>query len=192
MGRPNVLAQADHHHFQQTALDGAVVAGVRLDAGHDADVVGLGGVFVEIDGKALGCAAELDHLHRRPNRYADEGLGDAITFEDLLLAFGGAAAVAAHRRHQKRARAQVLQEAGNTLEHQRNVGDAATAGGQRHGLAGFDRSAQVEFFQRRADSGRDVLQAVVLEVLTQTNHFGVGHGITHVARGSQGFGKEVS
>ena len=33
--------------------------GVRLDAGDDADVVGLGGVAVEEDGVALGGGAEL-------------------------------------------------------------------------------------------------------------------------------------
>ena len=51
--RAGVLAQADHHHLHQAALDRAVKAGVRLDPGDDADVVGLGGVAVEIDGEAL-------------------------------------------------------------------------------------------------------------------------------------------
>ena len=59
----DVLAQADHHHLEQTALNGAVVAGVRLDAGDDADVVGLGGVTVEHDGKALRRVAERNDVH---------------------------------------------------------------------------------------------------------------------------------
>ena len=51
--RAGVFAQADHHHLHQAAFDGAVIAGVRLDAGHDADVIGLGSDAIEQDREAL-------------------------------------------------------------------------------------------------------------------------------------------
>ncbi len=114
MRRADVLAQADHHHLEQAALDGAVIAGVRLDAADDADVVGLRGELVEIDGKAFGRGAELDDFHGRADGHADERLGDAVAFEDCALSFGGAAAVAAHGRHEERPGAEVLQNAGPT------------------------------------------------------------------------------
>ena len=81
-----VLAEADHHHLEQAALDGAVKAGVRLDAGHDADVVGLRGEAVEQDRIAFGRGAQRDHLHRGADGGADEFLGDAVAFEDARAA----------------------------------------------------------------------------------------------------------
>ncbi len=68
-GGAGLFAQADHHHFHQAAFDGAVVAGVRLDAGDDADMVGAGGDLVEIDGPAFGGAGRAG---RRPWKRGSE------------------------------------------------------------------------------------------------------------------------
>ena len=56
--------------------------GVRLDAIADQDVVGLEGVAVEVDGKALGRLADDDGFHARADRAADERLGDAVGLDD--------------------------------------------------------------------------------------------------------------
>ena len=52
--------------------------GVRLDAVADQHVIGLEGVAVEVDGKALGRLADDDRLHARANRAAAILLGDAV------------------------------------------------------------------------------------------------------------------
>src|SRR5262249_48002092 len=142
-GGAGPLAQADHHHLHPAALDGAVVAGVRLDAGDDADVVGGRGVLVEVNGPPFGGAADLDDLHRAADRRADEGFGDAVAFEDLLLALGGGAAVAAHGGDEKRSRAEVAEELDGAFEDDGDVGDAAAARGQGDRLAGPDAPAEV-------------------------------------------------
>ena len=67
-------------------------------------------MLVEHDGIAFRRAAERDDFHRGADRGADEGLGDAVAFEDLALPLGRAAAVAAHGRHEERLGAQVLEE----------------------------------------------------------------------------------
>ena len=81
---------------------------------HDHHVIGLEGVLVEVDGNALGGAADDHRLHARPDRAAAELLGDAVAFEDLALPFGRAAAVAAHRRHDERLGAERLANARTT------------------------------------------------------------------------------
>ena len=154
-----MLAEADHHHLQQAALDRPVIAGVRLDAGDDADVVGAGGVTVEHDRKAFRRGAELDDLHRRLDRHADERLGDAVAFEKVLLPLGGGAAVAAHRRHEERLRAEFLQIVGRGAKDERDVGDAAAAGRQGDGLARPDPAHQLEFLESARYRSRDVVNA---------------------------------
>ena len=53
-----MFAQADHHHLHEPALDGAVVAGMRLDARDDANVIGFGSILIEDDGEAFAGRAE--------------------------------------------------------------------------------------------------------------------------------------
>src|SRR5213076_663561 len=135
----------------------AVIAGVRLDAGHDADVIGLGGVAVEDDGETLGGGADGHDVHRGADRGADGRLGDAVAVEDVALPLGGAAAVTAHRGNEEGTRPQFFQEVGDGPEDERDVGDAAAARGQRDGVAGADGAAQVQGFQGGADGAGDVL-----------------------------------
>ena len=64
---------------------GPWIAGVRLDARDDADVVGFGSVAIEVNRITLRGAADLHDLHRRAQRDADELLGDAVAFEQATL-----------------------------------------------------------------------------------------------------------
>ena len=59
-----VLAETDHHHLEQAALDGAVKTGVRLDAGHDADVIGFGGESIQHYRIAFVGCSQGNHVHR--------------------------------------------------------------------------------------------------------------------------------
>ena len=105
-------------------------------------VVGLEGVLVEVDRDALRRRGDDDGLHRRADLAAHERFGDAVAFDDLALPCGGAAAVAAHRRHDERlgpepaARGRTI-----ALMIDRDVGDAAAADGDGDGLARADRGA---------------------------------------------------
>jgi hypothetical protein len=72
-----VLAEADRGHLQQAALDRAAEVGVRLHARDRDDAVRVVRVPVEEDGRAALRRAELDHLHRGPDRRLARVLGDA-------------------------------------------------------------------------------------------------------------------
>ena len=72
--RPVVLAQADQHHLVQARLDVADEPRVRLDAVDDQHMIGLGGVFVEMDRQTVGRLGHDDGFHRRANGGTDERL----------------------------------------------------------------------------------------------------------------------
>ena len=110
-------------------------AGVRLDAAADQHVVGLEGEAVEMDREAFGRAGR-----RRPSpSWSGSGsrriLGDAVGFHHLPLALGGAAAVAAHGRNDEGPAPQPLEMLDDRAKDDGDIGDAAAAGGDGHGLA---------------------------------------------------------
>ncbi len=154
--------------------------GVRLDAGHDADVVGLRGEAVEHHRIAFVRGPQGDHVHRGADGGADGFLGDAVAFEDAALALGRAAAVAAHRRDQEGTGAEFFQEGGRFAQHERDVGDAAAAGRQRHRLSWADAAAEVHPFQGRGDGAGHVVDARPLEALTEADELRITHGRTPV------------
>ncbi len=129
-----VLAQADEHHLHQAAFDIADEAGMRLDAVADDDVIGVEGVLIEVDGKALGGFADDHRVHAGPNRAPAKRFGDAVAGQDANLLLGGSAAVAAHGRHDERLTAQAPHVPNDFSEHQGDVGDAAAAGGDGDAL----------------------------------------------------------
>ena len=84
-----MLAEADEHHLVQARFDGPDEASVRFDAAADEDVVGAERMLVEVDGDAMRGGVDDDGFHRRADFGAGEFLGDAVTFDDLALSFGG-------------------------------------------------------------------------------------------------------
>ena len=144
---------------------------------HDHHVVGSEGVLVEMDGKAFGRLAHDDRLHARANRAAAELLGDAVALDQPALPLGRAAAVAAHRRHDERLRAERLQMLDRRLDDDCDIGDAAAAGGDRHALPRLDALGQVQLRQLRFDRRGDVCNLLRLERLPDAEDLGVGgHG----------------
>src|SRR5437867_1290196 len=99
-----MFAETDHHHLEEAAFDGTVITGVRLDPRDDADVVGLRSVLVEQHGKALRRSADGYRLHGRPDRRADEALGDSVALQYFALTFRCPAAVATHGGNDERLR----------------------------------------------------------------------------------------
>ena len=91
-----VFAEADGHHLEQTALDGAAEIGVRFHPVDDADVIRLGGILVEPHRDAVGRLAELHHFHGGAERHTHALLGDAVVAQHIELPIGCAAAMAAH------------------------------------------------------------------------------------------------
>lgn len=175
VGGADVLAQADHHHLEQAALDGAVKTGVRLDAGHDADVIGFGGESIQHYRIAFVGCSQGNHVHRGADGGADGLFGDAVAFEDASLAVGRAAAVAAHRGDEKGAGAEFFQEGGRFPQDERDVGDAAAAGRQCDRLTGTDASGKIEPFQGAGNGGGNVLDERTLEMLADANDGGMRH-----------------
>ena len=143
----------------------------------DADVVGLGGMLVEKDRIALGRGAQADDLHRSANGHADDRFGDAVAFEELPLPLGGAAAVAAHRRHEEGRGPEIAQKLDGAVQDDGDVGDAAAAGGEGDGLARADALLQVQLVQGFADGGGDIVDARSIEPLADANHTGIAHNV---------------
>ena len=149
---------------------------MRLDAVADQHVIGLEGQAVEVDRKPLGRAADDDRFHAGADRAADELLGDAVGLEELPLSFGGAAAVAAHGRHDERLGAQALEVFDDRPDDRGDIGDAAAAGGDGHALARPDLLAQLQPRKLPVDLARHVLDAGGVERLAEAEDFGeVGH-----------------
>ena len=65
--RAGALAEADHRHLGESALDRSAVAGVGLHAVDREDAVGRGGVGVEVHDHPACRRAEHHGVHRRPD-----------------------------------------------------------------------------------------------------------------------------
>ena len=120
-----------------------------------------------MDRKPLGRPANDDGFDARADRAADGLLGDAVGLEQLPLSFGGAAAVAAHRRHDERLCAQALEVFDNRPDDRGDIGDAAAAGGNGHALARPDFLAQVQPRKLPVDLAGHVLDAGGVERLAE-------------------------
>ena len=167
---PFVLAQADEHHLHQAAFDVADEARVRLDAVADQHVVGLEGVAVEVDGKpsAVWPTTTVSMLERIGQPQNASVMPYEV--EHLALPLGRAAAVAAHGRHDERLAAQRLEVLDDRLGDQVDVGDAAAAGGDGHGLAGLDPRRELQLFELRARLGGHVGHLGRRELLPQAKN----------------------
>src|SRR5690606_36639438 len=96
---------------------------------------GVKSMLIEMHRKAFGRFADDHRLHTRQDWATAELFRDAKAFDQLALAFGRAAAVTAHRRHDKRQRVERAHVIANCLDNDVNVRDATTAGSDRHALA---------------------------------------------------------
>ena len=140
--------------------------GVRLDAVADQHVVGLAWRWrSKCSGQALGGAADDDGLHAGADGAADGRLGDAVGLQHVALAFGGAAAVAAHGRDEEGLGAEVPEVLDGRAEDGDDVGDAAAAGGDGHALPRPQRPLQLQAAQLGVDRRGDIRQPGSLEDL---------------------------
>jgi hypothetical protein len=165
-----MFAEADHHHFQQTALDGAVEAGVGFDAANDADMVGIGGVPIEKDGVAVRCRADFDDVHGSKDGSADVLFGDAVAFQDPALSVSSGAAVATHSRNEERASTKAVKELTRCTKDVGDAGDATAAGGQGDALAGPNPPLQGEAREGVGDGRLDVFNTLPFKLLPQPHH----------------------
>src|SRR5437870_5463886 len=97
-------------------------------------MIGAERLLVEMHGKSFGGLADYDRLHAGADRAAAVALGDAVAFDQLALAFCGAAAVAAHGGDDERPSLKRLKMLNRGLDDQGDIGDAAAAGGDGDGL----------------------------------------------------------
>ena len=168
---PVAVSQSDQKHLHQPAFDGAGEARVWLHAVAHHHVIGLEGQAIEVDGKAFGGSAHHDRFHARSDGAADGFFGNAIRLDELPLSFGRAAAVAAHRRHDERLRAEAIQMIDRSGENDRDIGDAAASGRNRHRLAGQQLLAQVEPGKLRLNLAPHVDDAGGVECLPKAEDF---------------------
>src|SRR6266542_3281635 len=128
--------------------------------------VGGGSVGVEVHARAGLQLAELDRVHGGADGCADRLLGDAVLGQHMPLAPGRGAAVAAHRRHDEGFAARRAYNLGDRADDQRDVGDAATAGGDRHRLPVCQAAPKIDALELGADGGGDVVEAILRQVLS--------------------------
>ena len=165
-----VLAKPDQEHLGQPALHPARELRVGLDAVADHHVVGGVRMLVEVNREALGRLADDDGGHGGADGTAAGPLGDAVGFEDRPLAAGGAAAVAAHGGHQERLRAEPAKPTHDRAEDRGDVGDAAAAGGDRHGLPRPDHLVQPQLRELPLDCAGNVFDPWRVEPLADAEH----------------------
>ena len=143
-----LLAQADGQHLDQPALVAAAKRAVRLDPAQNQGGVRRRRQLVAERGQAGGRLAERHHLHRRPDRRADRLLGHPHLGQQLHLAVGGGAAVAAHRRHHERLGAQPSHGRGQQPHQLGQIGEAPAAHRQRYPLSRAHHAGQAAAGQR--------------------------------------------
>ena len=90
------------------------------------------------------------------DRHAEGLLADAVLGQQLALALGGGAAVAAHRGDDERLRAQVAQAVERGADDGGQVGDAAAADADGHPVAAAHAAGQREPLPLPADLAGDV------------------------------------
>ena len=88
---------------------------MRLDAVGQHDAVGLIGVLVEVDRQPDGVGAQDHGFHVGLDRHAHRLGGHAVAGQQLALALGGGAAVAAHRGDDERLIAHLTQRVDDGL-----------------------------------------------------------------------------
>jgi len=172
--RAAFLAEADGQHFEEAAFPATAEGGVGLDTVDDQDGIRLGGVGVEVDGHALLGHADLDHVHAA----ADGGSrAQAVALQHGALAFGCAAAVAAHGGDEEwlpAAGANLLKDGRNDLTDATDAA-AAQADGDLH--AGPDGGGQGQATQAGAYVSGDVGDMVAGELLADWGDLGQGHAV---------------
>ena len=172
-----VFAQADQHHLHQAAFDVADETRVWFDSPTNDDMVGFRGVLVEVNRKSFLGIADDDRFHAGANFAAAEFFRHAIRFNHFALTFRGSAAVAAHRWDEEWNATALFDVVGDAFDDDVDVGNAAAAGRDGDGFAGFDLVAQREAGELRFDLGWDVIDARAFERLANAEHEGiVGHG----------------
>ena len=172
-----LLAQADGHHLHQAALIGAAEGGVGLDTVEENDAVRLRGVLIDKDRlMAYAGKADLHRLHGALDGAAHGLLGDAVVLEDLGLALGGGAAVAAHGGHDVGLGTLGLDEVHDGPGHGGVVVDAAAAAGDGNLLAGLDLAADLGAVKLPGDNAGDLLRRNmrIIELLAHLHHLGDG------------------
>jgi len=169
--RALLLAEPDRDHLEQAAFDGAAKRGMRLDAIDDDDGVGLGGKLVDVDGQPVVELGQLHDLHRRADRRPDRLFGNAEMRKDFRLAFRCRTAVAAHRRHDERSPAGLLNRVDCHLRQQGDIGDAPAADGNRDGIARPNPVDRARFFQLLGQRPRGIVQPRSVESLADAHHF---------------------
>ena len=156
-GGTRLLAEPDHRHLRQSALDRAREHRVGLDPIDEHHVVGLARDSIEQHREAELGFAEGDRVHARHDRAATGRLGDAVRLEQLDLPLGRSPAVAPHRGHDERLGSERAQMRDGRGDRRRDVGDAPTSGGDRHAIAGPHLLAEIERRQRLGHPRRDVI-----------------------------------
>ena len=155
------------------------VAGQRrmgFDAAADQHVIGLAGRAIDVQGKPFGRTAHDRGFHARTDRAADRCLGDAVRLQHLPLAFGRAAAVAAHGRHEERFGPQRAEMFRGRPQDHGDVGDPAAAGRDGDALPRLHAAVQFQPGQLGMDLAGDVCHPRPGKILANAKDLGeVGH-----------------
>ena len=142
---------------------------------------------VDVQRKTFGRAADDHGFHAGADRAADRCLGDAVGRQDFKLAFRGAAAVAAHRGHEKRPGAQDLEKLHGRPQDRGDIGDTPAAGGDGDALSRLHAAVQLQPAQLRMDLGRHIRHAGPRKVLSHAKDLGKGgHFCCYIRDGRRG------
>lgn len=133
-----LFTEADDGHFDQAASDGPVEIGMGFDAIDENDVIGAKGFNAAVDWSAALALADLADFHRGADFSVHGGFGHAVGGEQFCLAAGAGAAVAAHRRKDKRLGPGGAKEIESGADDFSKVGDAAASHADGDGRARFE------------------------------------------------------
>jgi hypothetical protein len=133
------LAKADDEHLDQAAAEGvAEEIGVGLDAVDDEDAVGGERGLAEPHGQSILVHADLAGVHRGADRHAERLFADTVVGEQLGLAFGCGATVAAHGGDNERFALRGAEEIQDFADDRLQVRNAAAADADGDLHAGFE------------------------------------------------------
>ena len=178
-----MLCQTDRHHFQKTALMFSFEIRMRFDLVVYDDPVCL--ICQSVAVYWCFCliipCSDLYDIHGSAYRDTDVFFRNAVSFQDLQIAFRCAAAMAAHGRHDERTGSPFFQLFTDRSDDHRIIGDPPAADSNSDPFSDYKRGIilSFEFFFQMTGNIRDPVGA---ELLPYPDHVRQNHIIKSLDR----------
>src|SRR5579872_6446797 len=164
--RAGKLAEANRHHFEQSAFDLAGEIGVPLDTAYQHHAIRFEGVAIHECLDAVARRAEGDDVESADHRTAHGRLVDAIVGEHVRLALRARCPVATHGRENEGMAALRFPELDHRSDDRGDIRDAPASDSDRDARSGFDPRGESGSGQLAPDLAGNIWDCAARKILT--------------------------